>query len=221
MGRYKSTAAANGQRVGEQQVPHINQSQQTPQFPSDWPTIFAKETIGIERNGLIVEEGNIFTPDDVKPIPESLAAIRLMRLKGYKVVIFFNEPAISEGKITPNHVNATNDQLMREFGQAGIYSIDGLFYSTSSMKQDMYSMPNNGMMKKAEIDVKVNFKGGYFVGNRLHDLKAGESSGSKPVLIKMGNYQEAIDKLDSFANKELKQKTKTYNSLLEFAEQLP
>jgi histidinol phosphatase-like enzyme len=143
-----------------------------------------------------------------------------MRLKGYKVVIFFNEPLISAGKMTTFDVDATNQKLMELFGQAGIMTIDGLLYSTTSLKEDIYSMPNNGMMKKAEVDFKIKMKGGYFVGDKLYNLKAGDSMGMKPVLIKTGIYQETETKLKTFANRELEKKLKSFNSLLDFANSL-
>jgi D-glycero-D-manno-heptose 1,7-bisphosphate phosphatase len=189
--------------------------------PNDWPTNFPKELIGIERNGIIIS--NQSTPYDVSEmelVPGACEAIRMMRLKGYKVFIFYNEPLISEGKMTTEQVDVSNQQLMQLFGQNGIFSINGLFYSTSNMKLDMFAMPNNGMMKKAEKEFKLSFKGGYFVGDKLHDLKAGFSCGAKPILIQTGQFEETESKLKTFANKELKSKTKTFSSLLDFASSL-
>jgi len=186
----------------------------------NWPTSFPKEVIGIERNGVILQHQDILTPADVIPTPFALEGIRALRLKGYKVIIFSNESLISTGRLTAQHVDATNQRLMEVFGLAGILTIDGLLYSTTNSKQDIYSMPNNGMLKKAENDFKVSFKGGYFVGDKMHDLKAGESSGSKPILIKSGDYENTLIKLDTFANRELKNKTKIFNNLLDFANSL-
>jgi HAD superfamily hydrolase (TIGR01662 family) len=202
----------------------INNPAANPQtgMPGNWPTVFPKETIGIERNGVIVNHNHsILSPAHIEPVPWALEGIRTMRLKGYKVVIFFNEPLISEGKLTPEIVDTTNNRLMEIFGQAGIMSIDGLLYSTSSFKQDIFSLPNNGMLKKAEKDFRVKFKGGYFVGDKIYDLKAGDSVHAKPVLIRSGQYEETLNKLDTFANKDLKNKTLIYNSLLDFANSLP
>lgn len=190
-------------------------------MPSGWPTVFPKETIGIERNGVIVRhDSDILSASQIEPIPWALEGIREMRLKGYKVVIFFNEPLIGDGKLTPEQVDATNTQLMSIFGQAGIASIDGLLYSTTSMKQDIYAMPNNGMLKKAEKDFKVKFKGGYFIGDKIYDLKVGDSAGSKPILIRTGEFDKTISKLDTFANRELKKRVRIYNTLLDFARTL-
>lgn len=189
---------------------------------NDWPTVFSKETIGIERSGVIItSQSTPDNPSDIQLVPGACEGIRMLRLKGYKVVIFFNEPLISEGKMTTDQVDACNQQLMQLFGQNGIFSIDGLYYSTTNMKMDLYSMPNNGMMKKAEKEQNVKFKGGYFVGDKLYNLKAGFSCGAKPILIKTGLYEEAENKLKTFANRELNSKTKRFNSLLEFAISLP
>jgi D-glycero-D-manno-heptose 1,7-bisphosphate phosphatase len=153
-------------------------------------------------------------------IPESLEAIRIMRLKGYKVCIFFNEPLITEGSITTDDVDRTNQKMMEVFGQAGIFSIDGLLYSTSSFKEDIYSMPNNGMLKKAEREFRLKFRGGYFAGDKIHDLKVADSVGARPILIRTGNFETTEEKLKTFANRQLKNKVKTFYNLLDFANSL-
>jgi HAD superfamily hydrolase (TIGR01662 family) len=214
MSRFSVETSLNNPAAPSQQQPGV--------MPANWPTVFNKETIGIERNGIIVNHDRpILSAADIQPVPWALEGIREMRLKGYRVVIFFNEPLISEGKITPEQVDTTNNRLMEIFGQAGIMSIDGLLYSTTSMKQDIYSLPNTGMLKKAETDFRVRFKGGYFVGDKIHDLKAGDSVHATPVLIRSGQFGDTLEKLDTFANRELKAKTKVFNNLLEFATQLP
>lgn len=203
-----------------QQMPQNGMMQQ-PQMPTNWPTFFPKETIGIDRGVFLNDTKPILNASDIELLPGALDAIRTIRLKGYKFVVFFNEPLISQGKLTTQAVDANVQQLMNYFGQAGIFTIDGLLYSTSNMKEDMFAMPNNGMMKRAENEMKVAFKGGYFVGNKLYNLKAGESVHARPILIKSPGYEDAETKLDTFANRELKTKTKTFNSLLDFANSLP
>ena len=203
-----------GQQMPQQQGMMMQQQQQ------NWPTFFPKETIGIDRGVFLNDTKPILTASDIEMLPGALDAIRTIRLKGYRLVIFFNEPLITQGKITTQAVDSNVQQIMNYFGQAGIFTIDGLLYSTSNMKEDLFAMPNNGMMKRAENEMKVAFKGGYFAGNKLYNLKAGDSVHSKPILIKSPGYEDAETKLDTFANKELKNKTKTFNSLLEFANSL-
>jgi histidinol phosphatase-like enzyme len=205
-----------GSPYGQQMPQQQGMMQQQP----NWPTFFPKETIGIDRGAILNESKPILTASDIELLPGALDAIRTIRLKGYKLVIFFNEPLISQGKLTTQIVDANVQQLMNYFGQAGIFTIDGLLYSTSTMKEDLFAMPNTGMMKRAENEMKVAFKGGYFAGNKLYNLKAGDSVHAKPILIKSPGYEGEEIKLDTFANKELKNKTKTFNSLLDFANSL-
>jgi D-glycero-D-manno-heptose 1,7-bisphosphate phosphatase len=199
----------------------IKNPQQNLNFPADWPTQFNKQTIGIDRNGVIVRSDRpIIHANDIQLVDGSTEAIRMMRLKGYKVFIFFNEPLISQGKTTQYQVDATNQRLMDLFGQSGIFSIDGLLYSTTNSKEDSFALPNTGMLKKAESELGAKFKGGYFVGNKIYDLKAANNIGAKPILIKNGEWQETEKKLATFANRDLKSKTVSYDSLLDFANSL-
>lgn len=192
-----------------------------PQLPSNWPTVFPKSVIGIERNGIIVNDSNTpITSENIQVIPESLEAIKLMRLKGYNVVLFFNEPLLFTGTVSQNFVDQTNNRLMQIFGQNGILSITGLYYSSSNLKDDIYVFPNNGMLKRAEKELKVNFKTGFFITDTIEGLKAGFNSGAKPILIKNRKYEETENKINTFANRELKKNTKTYNSILNFAQEL-
>jgi len=184
--------------------------------PAGWPSVFTKETIGIEIPGVIVKDKDILTPSDLEIIDTSLTAVRDLRLKGNKVFLFFNEPLITAGKLTSLDVDDRIKHLMQIFGQAGIFSIEGILYSTSSFKDDMFAFPNNGMLKKAEKEFNLKFKSGYFVSNNLNGLKAGASCGAKPILIKSDRFQEVEQKLDTFANRELKSKVKSYNTLADF-----
>jgi D-glycero-D-manno-heptose 1,7-bisphosphate phosphatase len=106
-------------------------------------------------------------------------------------------------------------------GKAGCSSIDGIYYSTTNLKQDIYAKPNNGMFKRAEKELRLKFKGGAYIGDKISDLKVADKVGAIPVLVKTGYGNSTIDKLDSYANRDLKKKTQVFNNLWEFADSLP
>lgn len=185
--------------------------------------VLPKCTIGLEREGVIIEalKEPITSIHQIKFINGSLEAIRLMKQKGYSVVIINDQASIHYKKLTPEQVDVTNDFLMQEFGKAGISTIEGLFYSTTDLKNDIYAKPNVGMFRKAEsVNKQVKFKNGFFVGHNVKDAKAAEKIGATPIIVKTGNGEQTLDKLNTFANKELLKKTKIFNNLLEFAESL-
>jgi D-glycero-D-manno-heptose 1,7-bisphosphate phosphatase len=184
--------------------------------------IFEK-TVGLDRDGTINRDlGTYVTqPDDLFPIPGSLEAIAMIRDKGYNVVILTNQAGIMKKIMTPEDVDAVHQRLLDLLGNVGCKSINGIYYSTSNLKEDIYAKPNVGMFKRAESELRVKFKGGYYVGDKISDLKAADKIHAHPILVKSGYGEETLKKLDTFANRDLKKKTQVFTNLWAFAESLP
>lgn len=185
-------------------------------------TTYKKPVIGISRDGVInfARANHVRTPDELEPIPGALEAIALMRNKGYQIVIFSNQFGIAERKLSQLDVDAVHQHLLNLLGSAGCPSIDAIYYSTSKMKEDIYALPNVGMFQRAEREGGVKFKEGWFVGDKISDMKAAQNIKAKPVLIMTGEAEETVTKLESFANRDLKNRVQVFNTLLEFAESL-
>lgn len=181
-----------------------------------------KFVIGLDRDGTINKDlGTYVThPRDFEPLPGALEAIRMMREKGYDVVILTNQAGIHKGVMTPVDVDVVNQHMLQLLGNVGCTSINGLYYSTTNLKEDIYAKPNIGMFQRAEAEVGVNFSKGVYVGDKITDLKAAIKAKAKPILVKTGHGEETLKKLNTFSNKELKKRTKVYENLLEFAESL-
>ena len=201
------------------------QSQQ--ELPPDWPKVFPKSIVGLDRDGVINVNRDYYItdPDDFEPYPESLAAIRKLRIKGYKVVILTNQGGITKGLQTHSQVDAIHNRMFEIFGNAGIYSIDGLYYSESSLKEDYYAKPNIGMFHRTEKEVynnKYRFKDkGFYVGDKMSDLKAAERIGATPILVRTGHGISTEKELSKFSKEKLRKKTKVFDNLLQFVEKLP
>ena len=76
------------------------------------------------------------------------------------------------------------------------------------------------MFQRAEKEIGVDFSKGVYVGDKITDLKAATKIKAKPILVKTGYGEETLKKLNTFANKDLKKRTKVFENLLEFAESL-
>lgn len=179
-------------------------------------------TIGLDRDGTINQDiGYISNPDNFSPIPRSLEAVALLRAKGYNIVILTNQAGIMKGLMTPDDVERVNARMLELLGQAGCASIDGIYYSTTNLKEDTFAKPNVGMFKRAETELGVKFKGGAYVGDKLSDLKAAIKAGAIPILVKTGHGADTFDNLNKFTYRELKKKTMVFDNLWAFAESLP
>ena len=227
MGRYSTdinTAAPqptpyNQNNPGMQPQPG---QQQMMGPPPGWPTNFPKPVVGLDLNGVIIEDKLINSTNNIIPINGSLEAIRSLRLKGYKVSIISDQPDIMKGQLTTQQVDNAINYLMSIFGQNGIFTIDGILYNTSSISQDEFAKPNTGMIDRMtrETNGHINFKKGWYVGDSIEDLKMANKAGSKPILVLTGNGNNTLKELDRNNNKELKKKTLVYDNLLSFANSL-
>jgi len=178
--------------------------------------------IGLDRDGTINEDiGTYVTdPDQFKPIEGSLEAVKMIRDKGYDVVILTNQAGIYKGMCDAVDVDIVHNYMLQLLGNIGCKSINGLYYSTTNLKDDIYAKPNIGMFKRAAQEIGVDWKNGLYVGDKMTDLKAAVKAKAKPVLVKTGHGQDTAKKLNTFANKDLKKQTETFENLYQFAHSL-
>ena len=178
--------------------------------------------IGLDRDGTINEDiGTYVTkPDQFNPIVGSLEAVKIIRDKGYDVVILTNQAGIMKGICDAADVDIVHNYMLELLGNIGCKSINGLYYSTTNLKDDIYAKPNIGMFKRASSEIGVDWKNGIYLGDKISDLKAAVKAKAKPVLVRTGYGIETEKKLNTFANKDLKKNTEIFDDLLQFANSL-
>jgi len=177
--------------------------------------------IGLDRDGTInYDKGYISSTDDFHPIENSLEAIASLRRLGFQIVILTNQSGISKGKITTDDVEAVHKKLLKLLGEAGCTSIDAVYYSTSSHKSDFYAKPNVGMFKRCESEIPaIKFSSGYYVGDKISDLKAAAKIGATPILVRTGYGKETEQLLQRHTYKKLRSKTEIFDNLWQFSQQ--
>ena len=172
-----------------------------------WPKTFPKTNIAFERKDVITKGTSL------EPIEGALEAIKNLRLKGYKVGLIMDEAGSTEEKS-----EAMLQGLMKVFGDAGIMTIDYMYYSIGVEKQDPFVKPGTGMFKRASQEQGIVFKNAWYVGKEIRDAKAAFKVGSRTALI--NPTEKTIKKLNSFANQKVKKKTRIFKSLAEFEKTL-
>jgi D-glycero-D-manno-heptose 1,7-bisphosphate phosphatase len=155
------------------------------------------------------------------PIEGSIEAIATLRSRGYRIVIITDQGGIEQGFYTPEDVDTLHLHMLDLFGQAGCPSIDAIYYSASSRKEDPYAKPNTGMFRKCERENKgIKFGQGYYVGDKMKDLKAAQRVGAKPILVRTGYGIQTEKELEKFTYRDLKRITLVYDNLAQFVDTL-
>lgn len=183
----------------------------------------SKCVIGLDRDGVINEDLGTYCyrAEDFKPIPGSLEAMAELRRKGYKCAIITDQGGIEKGIYTMEEVDTLHNHMFELLGAVGCLSIDALYYSASSRKDDPYAKPNTGMFKRCEAENKhIKFKGGYYVGDKMKDLKAALNIGAKPVLVRTGYGRTTEQELNRYSNREVKKRVLIFDNLAQFVESL-
>lgn len=179
-----------------------------------------KCVIGLDRDGVINRDLGTycFRPEDFDPIPGSIDAIATLRRKGYKIVVITDQGGIEKGLYKEADVEAVHTKMLQLLGEAGCSSIDAIYYSASSRKEDPFAKPNLGMFKRCEREIKdIKFREGYYVGDKMKDLKAAYDIGAIPVLVRTGYGLETERDLEKFTYRKIKSKTLVFNDLMDFS----
>jgi len=178
-----------------------------------------KCVIGLDRDGVINRDlgDYCYRVEDFEPIPGSIDAIAELRRKGHKIVIITDQGGIEKGLYTQDDVDKVHLHMLELLGQAGCESIDGIYYSASSRKEDPYAKPNLGMFRRCESEIKdIRFCEGYYIGDKMKDLKAAYDIGAIPVLVRTGYGKETEKDLQKFTYRKIRSRTIIFNSLQEF-----
>lgn len=187
---------------------------------------FAPQTkcvIGLDRDGVINRDlGTYVTrPEDFDPLPGSIEAITELRKKGYKIVVITNQAGIGKGLMTEADVENVHGYMLHLLGQAGCPNINGIYYSSGTDKRDPFVKPNVGMFKRCEEHHKdIKFSQGFYVGDKISDLKAALKIGARPVLVRTGHGTETEKELNKYAYRAIKEKTYIFDSLADFVANL-
>ena len=182
-----------------------------------------KCVIGLDRDGVINRDLGTycFRPEDFDPIPGSIDAIATLRRKGYKIVVITDQGGIEKGLYTENDVEAVHTKMFQLLGEAGCSSIDAIYYSASSRKDDPFAKPNVGMFKRCEKEIPdIKFNQGFYVGDKIKDLKSAMRMGAKPILVRTGYGAETEKELTKFTYRDIKRQVKIYDNLEYFVKEL-
>ena len=77
------------------------------------------------------------------------------------------------------------------------------------------------MFKRCEKENKhIKFSTGYYVGDKIKDLKAAVRAGAKPILVRTGYGTETEKELEKFTYRDLKKRTLVFDNLAAFVDSL-
>jgi D,D-heptose 1,7-bisphosphate phosphatase len=148
----------------------------------------------LDRDGTINEEvGYLKRLEDLKLIPGSSEAIRLINDAGMKTVVVTNQSGIARGFFGEEFVETVHRSLSEMLRREGAF-IDRFYYcphhptagKAPYRKACQCRKPEPGMLLQAAQDLNLDLAQSYVVGDMLKDLTVAQRVGAKGILVRTG-----------------------------------
>ena len=157
----------------------------------------------IDRDGnLIVETGYMDEVGKVKFYSRSIAALKLLKEAGFKVIVVTNQSGVARGYFTEKFVQDTHLHINALLKKHGL-KIDGFYYCPHHKKavRGKYRKdcscrkPNTGMLEAAASKHKIDLKKSVTIGDKLSDVKLGHNAGAKGIIVLTGYGRKEKEKI--------------------------
>lgn len=143
-----------------------------------------KKAVILDRDGtLIVDRIYLNDPELIEYLPGVFEGLRMMRDLGYIFLVATNQSGIPRGLVSIENLQEIHRRIKADFSQNGV-EIAGFYfapYATDSGHPDR--KPGTGMLLKGAKDHNVDLSQSWMMGDRLTDIQAGISAGTRTGLI--------------------------------------
>jgi len=153
-----------------------------------------RPAVFLDRDGTLLEEaGYLDRLERLVFYPYSVDAIRLLNRSGFAVVIVTNQAGIARGIFKEAFVAEAHQHISDKLALGGA-RIDGFYYCPhhpeaviEALRQDCdCRKPKPGMFTRAATELGLDLARSFVVGDRWHDLQAGQQVGARGLLVRTG-----------------------------------
>ena len=147
-----------------------------------------QKVLFLDRDGVLIEDrpNYVRSWDDVKILPSSLTAARLVSDAGFGIVVVSNQAGIGRGIVTEETARVIFDQILDEYRSFGANILAGYMCPHRPEDQCDCRKPKPGMILQAARDHRIDLGGSVLVGDALRDLQAAEAAGVTGMLVRTG-----------------------------------
>ena len=144
------------------------------------------KAVFLDRDGVINKKriDHVKSVDEFKIFSNVGDAIKLLRDKGYLVIIITNQSVIGRNIISEKKLDEIHIELKNYLKQSNTY-VDSIYYCPHIPEQNCdCRKPKPGLIFEACQDFDIDLKNSYFIGDSISDLDAAGNAGCKGILSK-------------------------------------
>lgn len=161
-----------------------------------------RSAVFLDRDGTVIREvGHLHRRDQMEILPRVAEAIRLLRERGFCVVVVTNQSAVARELLTEEELGMIHEELKARLAQDGAH-LDGIYYCPHHPTEGNGAYrcacncrkPNTGMIVKAAADLGLDPSRSYVVGDQGIDMELANRVGAKGVRIADPGIESDLEK---------------------------
>lgn len=156
------------------------------------------KAVFLDRDGVINEEKKDYVKqvNELKILSDVPSSVKKLKDAGFIVVVITNQSAINRGLTNHQEVKKIHSNIQEYLKQYGT-TIDAFYYCPHRPDENCNCRkPKPGLLKKAVLEMKIDPKSSWMIGDSDSDVLAAEKIGCKAIKL---NHQItlrlAVDKI--------------------------
>ncbi|MBP7415631.1 MAG: HAD family hydrolase [Pyrinomonadaceae bacterium] len=169
-----------------------------------------KPAIFLDRDGTLIEEVNFLSRvEDLRLFPFTAEAVKLLKDRGYLVIVVTNQSGIGRGIYTANDMHAIHAQIQIELDNA----IDAFYFCPHLPDTGCKCRkPGLGMIESAIADFDIALEGSWMVGDKKIDVETGLAGNLSTALVLTGyglEHQVLLETAPAIISTDLREAVKS------------
>jgi D,D-heptose 1,7-bisphosphate phosphatase len=148
-----------------------------------------QRAVFLDRDGTLIREvGHLHRRDQVEILPRVPEAIRLLRARGFCVVVVSNQSAVARGLLTEEELGIIHEELNARLAQEGAH-LDGIYYCPHHPERGFTDevqalkiscdcrKPATGMLDAACREFNIDRTQSFLIGDSTVDTETARRAG--------------------------------------------
>lgn len=165
----------------------------------------SNKAVFLDRDHTIIDDpGYLSDPSGVVLLPGVGKALKSLSSAGYKLVVVTNQSAIARGMLTEDGLGVIHDEIRRQLAEHGA-QVDAIYYCPFHPDGivEKYAIESNlrkpapGMLLKAAVDLDIDLKSSWMIGDGARDIEAGQRAGCRTIRIRLAGQTTSREEEES------------------------
>lgn len=162
-----------------------------------FPQKKSDHAIFLDRDGTInIDIVMAHKPSDLKFFPDTIDALHMLSKLNAYLIIVTNQSGIGKGIYTKKEMSCFHRRMVEILISNGI-CIDAIYYCPyidDNKNRSFCKKPNPGMLIEASLDLRLDLRKCFIIGDKMSDIEAGENAHIyKKILVTTGIYERGVD----------------------------